>query len=93
VDKFWTQDQHVKTRKNVHINMRLETLHELQLKEYIYNSKCPPQDSMHASPMSHHGPLQLLKDARADADSLTGIHNALVKCLFTVHRICIHDGV
>jgi hypothetical protein len=26
------------------------------------------------------------------ADSLTGIHSAMVKCLFIVNRSCIHKG-
>jgi hypothetical protein len=42
---------------------------------------------------SHHGPLHLLKDARVDVDSLTGIHSAMVKCLSVVNRSCIHKGV
>jgi hypothetical protein len=39
---------------------------------------------------SHHGPPHPFKDAGVVADSLTGIHNAMVKCLFIVNRICIH---
>jgi hypothetical protein len=30
------------------------------------------------------------KDAGVVADSLTSIHNAMVKCLFIVYRGCIH---
>jgi hypothetical protein len=41
---------------------------------------------------SHLGPPHPCKDAGADADSLTGIHNAIVKCLFVVNRSCIHRG-
>jgi hypothetical protein len=41
---------------------------------------------------SHHGPPHPLKDAGIVADSLTGIHNAMVKCLFVVNGICIHKG-
>jgi hypothetical protein len=33
------------------------------------------------------------RDAGAVADSLTGIHNMMVKCLFVVNRSCIHEGV
>jgi hypothetical protein len=43
--------------------------------------------------MSHHGPPHPYKDAGAVADSLTGIHNAMVKCLFVVNRSCIHKGL
>jgi hypothetical protein len=39
---------------------------------------------------SHHGPPHRHKDVGAVADSLTGIHNAMVKCLFVVNRSCIH---
>jgi hypothetical protein len=41
---------------------------------------------------SHHGPPYPFKDAGAVADSLTGIHNSRVKCLFVVNRSCIHKG-
>jgi hypothetical protein len=37
---------------------------------------------------SHHG----LQNPFKDADSLTGIHNAMVKCLFVVNRSFIHKG-
>jgi hypothetical protein len=52
-------------------------------------SKCPP---MHASTRLNHGPPHPFKDAGAVTDSLTGIHNAIVKCLFIVNRSCIHKG-
>jgi hypothetical protein len=42
---------------------------------------------------SHHGPPHPCKDAGAVVDSLTGIHNAMVKCLFVGNRSCIHKGV
>jgi hypothetical protein len=35
---------------------------------------------------SHHGPPHPFKDVGVVADSLIGIHNALVKCLFVVNR-------
>jgi hypothetical protein len=38
---------------------------------------------------SHHGPQHPLKDAGVVADSPTGIHNAMVECLFVVNRSCI----
>jgi hypothetical protein len=41
---------------------------------------------------SHHGSPHLFKDSWAVADSLTGIHNAMVKWLFVVNRSCIHKG-
>jgi hypothetical protein len=41
---------------------------------------------------SHHGPPHPSKDAEAVSDSLTGVHNAMVKCLFVVNRRCIHKG-
>jgi hypothetical protein len=41
---------------------------------------------------SHHGPPHPFKDAAVVADSLTGIHNAMVKCLFVVNGSCIHTG-
>jgi hypothetical protein len=34
----------------------------------------------------HHGPSHRLKTAGVDADSLTGISNAMVKCLFVVTK-------
>jgi hypothetical protein len=42
---------------------------------------------------SHHGPPFQFKDAGVVVDSLTGIHNAMVKCLFVVNRSCIHMGL
>jgi hypothetical protein len=61
---------------------------ELQLKEYIYNncSKCPPFSAYLDT--SHHGPLHPRKDGGVVADSLTGIHNAMLTCLFVVNRNC-----
>jgi hypothetical protein len=38
---------------------------------------------------SHHGPTHPFKYAGVVADSLKGIHNAMVKCLFSVNRSCI----
>jgi hypothetical protein len=35
---------------------------------------------------SHHGPPQPFKDAREVGNSLTGIHNAMVRCLFVSTR-------
>jgi hypothetical protein len=42
---------------------------------------------------SHYGPPRPFRDAGAVVDSLTGIHNAMVKCLFVVNRSCIHKGL
>jgi hypothetical protein len=42
---------------------------------------------------SHHGPPHPFKDAGVVADSLTGIHNAILKCLFVVNRRCMNKGV
>jgi hypothetical protein len=39
--------------------------------------------------MDGHNPF---KDAGIVVDSLTGIHNVTVKCLFVVNRSCIHKG-
>jgi hypothetical protein len=39
---------------------------------------------------SHHGPLHPFKDTGVVADSLTGIHNAMVKCLLVANMSCIH---
>jgi hypothetical protein len=39
------------------------------------------------------GTPHLFKDAKVIADSLTGIHNAMLKCLFVVNWRCIHKGV
>jgi hypothetical protein len=41
---------------------------------------------------SHHGPPNLFKDAGILDESLTGIHNAIMKCLFDVNRSRIHKG-
>jgi hypothetical protein len=41
---------------------------------------------------SHHGLLLPFKDAGVVADSLTGIPNAMVRCLFIVNRSCIYKG-
>jgi hypothetical protein len=41
----------------------------------------------------HIGPPHQFEDAGAVADSLTGIHNAMVKCLFVVNRSCIYKGI
>jgi hypothetical protein len=39
---------------------------------------------------SHHGEPYTFKDARVLVESLTGIHKAMVKCLFIVNRNCIN---
>jgi hypothetical protein len=39
---------------------------------------------------SYHGPPHPFKDAGLVADSLTGIHNAMMRCLFVVNRSCIY---
>jgi hypothetical protein len=41
---------------------------------------------------SHHGLQHPFKDAEVDADDLTGIHHALVKCFITVTRSCIYKA-
>jgi hypothetical protein len=41
---------------------------------------------------SQHGSLHPFKDVGVVADSLTGIDNAMVKCLFVFNRSCIHKG-
>jgi hypothetical protein len=41
---------------------------------------------------AHHGTPHPLKDAGEVADSLTDIHNAMVKYLFVVNSNCIHKG-
>jgi hypothetical protein len=40
---------------------------------------------------SHRGPRRPFKDAGVVADSLTGIHSAMVKCLFVVNRSYTHE--
>jgi hypothetical protein len=40
-----------------------------------------------------HGPPHPFEDAGVVADSLTDIHNAMVKCRFVDNRSCIHRGV
>jgi hypothetical protein len=42
--------------------------------------------------ISHHGPPHLFRDTGVVADSLTGIQNAMVKCLLAVNRSCITQG-
>jgi hypothetical protein len=39
---------------------------------------------------SHHGPPHPFKDAEGVVGSLTGIQNAIVKCLFVVNRNCLY---
>jgi hypothetical protein len=41
---------------------------------------------------AHHGPSHPFKDAGFVVDSLTGIHSAMVECLFAVNRSYIHKG-
>jgi hypothetical protein len=41
---------------------------------------------------SQQGPPYAFKDAWVVVDSLTGIHNGRVKCLFVANRSCIHKG-
>jgi hypothetical protein len=41
---------------------------------------------------SHYGQLHPFKDAGLVADSLTGVRNAIVSCLFVVNRNYIHKG-
>jgi hypothetical protein len=40
----------------------------------------------------HFGPPHPFKDAGIGADSLTGIHNLMVKCLFVVKRSSVYKG-
>jgi hypothetical protein len=40
-----------------------------------------------------HGWLHLFKDAGVVAGSMTGIHNAMGKCLFVANRSCIQKSV
>jgi hypothetical protein len=40
--------------------------------------------------MSYHGFPSAFKDAETVADSLIGIHNAMVKCLFVANMSCIN---
>jgi hypothetical protein len=40
--------------------------------------------------MSHLGPPQPLKDATIVVENPTGIHNVMVKCIFTVKRSCTY---
>jgi hypothetical protein len=42
---------------------------------------------------SHHGPPRPFKDVGVVADSLTGFHSVMVKCLLVVSRICVYKGV
>jgi hypothetical protein len=42
---------------------------------------------------SHHGQQHSFKDTLIVADSLTGIHNAMVKHLFAINRSCVHRSV
>jgi hypothetical protein len=42
--------------------------------------------------MSHHELTHSFKYAGVIADSLTGIHSAMVKCFFVVNRSCIPQG-
>jgi hypothetical protein len=39
-----------------------------------------------------YGPSRQSKDAGMRANSLTGIHNAMVKCLYIVSRSCMAKG-
>jgi hypothetical protein len=41
---------------------------------------------------SHHGLPHPCRDAGVVADSLTGIHDALVKCRLVANTSCIHKG-
>jgi hypothetical protein len=42
--------------------------------------------------LSHHGPRHPFKDAGIVSDSLTGIHGAMVRCLFVVNRSYMYKG-
>jgi hypothetical protein len=42
---------------------------------------------------SHRGPPHPFKVAGEVVDSLTGIHSAMVKCLFVVNRSSIDEGL
>jgi hypothetical protein len=77
-----------KQDKNVDINTCLETFNFLVIAERVLK-----MSSVRFSiclNTSHHGPPHLFRDARVVADSPTGIHNVMVKCLFIVNRGCIH---
>jgi hypothetical protein len=63
------------------------------MKEYIKMSAQKSSVRFNARiDTSHQGPSHPCKDAGVVADSLTGVHNATVKCLFVVNRSRIHKG-
>jgi hypothetical protein len=72
-------------------SVRKHLICELQLKEYIY-SKCSTRFSARID-TSHYGPPRTFKDVGVVADSLTGIHIVMVKCLLVVSKSCVHEGV
>jgi hypothetical protein len=85
------QEFHIQKEENISLStsIRKRSMCGVQLKVYVHNT-CPkrlPCDSMHAS-----GQPRPFKDAEIVADSLTGIHSAMVKCFFIVNRSCTHKG-
>jgi hypothetical protein len=82
-------------KKNVHINMCLETFNlwtttersdlwqVLKLFSMGFNARLDT---------SHHGPPHPFKVAGAVADSLTGIRSAVMECLSLASRSCIRKG-
>jgi hypothetical protein len=74
-----------KIRKSVHINMCPETFNLRFIAESVRLKWVFRMSSMRFNARldtCHHGPLHPLQDAKVVADSLTGVHNATVKCFF-----------
>lgn len=95
VDKLWALVSHIQTRKNVNINMCLEILNLWVIPERAHLQQVLKMSTIRSNAhlnMSHHGLPHPFKDAEIVVDSLTGIHKAMVKCLFVVNRGCIHKG-
>jgi hypothetical protein len=70
----------------ISICVRKHSVCELYLKVYIYECSTALMRFCVGFDTSHHGPPDASEDVRVVKDSVTGIHNAWMKCLFVVIR-------
>jgi hypothetical protein len=85
---------HIPKQENISIYTCLETFNVsyswrstfiISAQNVLHEIQCMPW-------YVYYGLLHPLKVASVVTDSLTGIQNAIVKCLFIVNRTCIHKG-
>jgi hypothetical protein len=92
---FWARVTHTKQGKTDPFNLCSENLianNSLQT-SFIVRAQNAPMKFNALLDGSHHGLPNLSKMPGVAADSLSGIYNAMARCLFILHQSCIHKGL